>query len=223
MLKKILPNKICDVLFHKLNVEHIYEIRLRARRPITVNYGGEFHYLTSGGYSDNSDNAIIADERMLQDVVVRASDYSLYTVNRNICDGFITIEGGIRIGIAGEYVWDNDQLKTIKNFSGLTIRIPHEIKGCADKLMRYFSESSIKNCLIMSPPACGKTTILRDLCRQLGNSKPRANILLIDERSEIAASVGGIPQLDVGTNVDVLTGCTKQSGMINAILSMKPY
>lgn len=219
---KILPNKINDVLDKRLNSERIYEIRLRSQRAVTINYGGCFYYLGQDGLVDSPTKAIVSTPQMLQDIIVKASDYSLYTVNRNLCDGFITVEGGIRIGITGEYVWENDRIKTIKNFSGLTVRIPHEVKGCADKLLRPLTNGGIKNSLIISPPACGKTTILRDISRILSGLSPKNNLLLIDERNELAACVNGTPQLDVGNNVDVIGNCFKSEAILRGIRSMNP-
>ena len=222
MLYRILPSKITDILDKRLNVERIYELRFRSGKAVSINYGGTFYYLSKDGLSSLADNSVTATPQMLQDIVVKASDYSLYTVNRNLCDGFITVEGGVRIGITGEYVWENDAIKTIKNFSGLTVRIPHEVKGCADKLIRPLTAGGVKNSLIISPPACGKTTLLRDISRMISSLSPGNNILLIDERSEIAACLGGVPQLDVGNNVDVISNCTKQKAILRGIRSMNP-
>ena len=223
MLNKILPTKICTVLERKLNMERLYELRLRADRKVTVNYGGKFFYLTENGLSDNLHDGMEIGRQALNDIVVRASDYSLYTVNRNICSGFITVSGGVRIGIEGEYVWEEEKIKTIKNFNGLTIRIPHEIKGCAEKLASPFTDGGFHNCLIISPPACGKTTMLRDLCRVISCQSPCNNILLIDERSEIAACSNGVPQLDVGNNVDIISNSTKAVSILHGIRSMNPH
>lgn len=223
MLKKILPQKITEIIAKRLNTERLYEIRLRAERAVTVHYNGIFYYLCEEGLTEDPTKGIIAGQQTLNDVIVRASNYSLYTVNRNICNGFITIEGGVRIGVTGEYVWEEDKLKTVKNFSGLTIRVPHEVKGCSNKLLKPITDGQLHNTLILSPPGCGKTTILRDLCRALSAMSPRYNVLLVDERSEIAASVNGIPQLDVGNNVDVISNSTKEAGFIHGIRSMNPY
>ncbi len=222
MNTKILPNKISETIDRKLNSDRLYEIRLRANKALTVNYGGNFYYLGQDGLCDLPSKAFNISAQMLHDVVVKAADYSLYTVNRNICDGFITIEGGIRVGIAGEYVWENDKIKTIKNFSGLTVRFPHEIKGCANALIKPFISGELRNCLIVSPPACGKTTMLRDLCRSISEMSPASNVLLVDERSEMAACQNGIPQLDIGNNVDVISNCDKATAIMRGIRSMNP-
>jgi stage III sporulation protein AA len=222
MLKKILPAKIVNIIEQKLNYEKLFELRFRSRRKISVNYDGKFYYLCEKGLSNSVFDGIEADKQFLNDIIVKASDYSLYTVNRNVCDGFITINGGIRIGIAGEYVWENGEIKTVKNFDGLTIRIPHEAKGCAEKLLRPLTDGGIHNSLIISPPGCGKTTMLRDMCRLISSLGAGYNVLLIDERCEIAASSGGIPQLDVGNNVDIISNCTKEAAILRGIRSMNP-
>lgn len=223
MLKKILPSRITDVIAQRLNVQRLYEMRMRSDRAVTVNYNGNFYYLCGEGLTEDSTKAIRLPQQALNEIIVKASNYSLYTVNRNICSGFITIEGGIRIGVAGEYVWEEDRLKTIKNFSGLTIRVPHEVRGCCDKLLKYIIDTELLNTLIISPPACGKTTMLRDISRTLSARSPRFNILLVDERSEIAAAVNGVPQLDVGNNTDVVSNSSKTHGILHGIRSMNPY
>ena len=223
MNAKILPNKIAETIERKLNRERVYEIRLRADRALTVNYGGNFFYFGQDGLCDLPSKAFKVTSQILHDIIVKASDYSLYTVNRNICDGFVTIEGGVRIGITGEYVWENDRIKTIKNFSGLTIRFPHEIRGCANNLFKPFTSGGLKNCLIISPPACGKTTMLRDLCRSISEMGPDNNVLLVDERSEMAACLNGVPQLDIGNNVDVISNCDKATAIIRGIRIMNPH
>lgn len=222
MLNKILPHKIVNIIEQKLNYEKLYELRFRTNRKATVNYDGKFYYLSEKGLSNSLFDGIEVDKQFLNDIIVKASDYSLYTVNRNICNGFITISGGIRIGIAGEYVWESGEIKTVKNFDGLTVRIPHEVKGCSGKILKTIADNGIHSSLIISPPGCGKTTMLRDLSRQISAISPNNNILLIDERCEIAASSNGIPQLDVGNNTDIISNCTKEAAILRGIRSMNP-
>nr|MCR4943067.1 stage III sporulation protein AA [Clostridium sp.] len=157
----------------------------------------------------------------LKYILQRISNYSLYACEEDIKQGFITIKGGHRIGLAGECVMDNGSVKTIRNISSLNIRISRQIIGCSKKLIRYiYNNGRVYNTMIISPPKCGKTTVLRDITRVLSNGGKKISV--IDERSEIAACYMGVPQMDVGIRTDVLDNCLKSQGMIMAIRSLSP-
>lgn len=200
-------------------MDKLYEIRLRSGKPVSINYGGKYFYLTSSGISLEPAYLNI-NEYVINDIVVRATEYSLYAVNNQICNGFITISGGIRIGIAGETVWDGNTLKTIKHFNAINIRLPHEIANCGQRAFEVSNEGE-RNMLILSPPGLGKTTILRDLTRLLSD-KARKNILLVDERNELASMSGAAPQLNVGFNTDIINNCSKEFAFNQGIRSLKP-
>lgn len=221
IMKKILPSEISSAA-DKLNTQALFELRLRTERPLSVNYGGAFYYLGSNGFVKNSSSAIVCQVKHIKDILVRATEYSLYAVNNQICQGYLTIQGGIRIGIAGETVWNEDSLKTIKNYNALNIRIPHEVTGCAEKVIQFMGQREIKNTLFISPPGAGKTTLLRDTARILGSSEPYRNILVIDERNEIAAMNDGKMLLNVGINTDVMNGCNKTFAFTRVIRAMRP-
>lgn len=154
-------------------------------------------------------------------IIQKISNYSIYAYEEEIRQGFITIKGGHRVGIAGQCVMENDRVKTIKNIVSLNIRICREIIGCSDRIMRYINtKDRVNNTIIVSPPGCGKTTLLRDIANKLSCFGKRVSI--IDERSEIAACDMGIPRLQVGLRTDVLDNCKKSIGMIMAIRSLSP-
>jgi len=159
----------------------------------------------------------------LDTIIHKASNYSIYAVNEQIKQGFITIHGGIRIGLCGEVVSERGDISTVKNISSLNIRIPHQVRGCSYPVLPYiFAEGRPLKTLIISPPGAGKTTFLRDLACQVSDKYSLLNTLVLDERGEIAASHLGENQLDVGVGTDVITGCTKQYGFDNGIRSMRP-
>ncbi|MBQ8730625.1 MAG: stage III sporulation protein AA, partial [Lachnospiraceae bacterium] len=138
-----------------------------------------------------------------------------------IKQGFITVNGGHRVGICGKVVLNDKNIKTIKNISYINIRIAHEVIGCANEVIPYLRDKKLlKNTLIISPPGCGKTTLLRDIVRQMSNAK--FTVGLVDERSEIAACYLGIAQNDVGIRTDILDCCPKTEGMLMLIRSMAP-
>ena len=154
------------------------------------------------------------------------SEYSLYAYQEELRQGYITIEGGHRVGIAGEIAKDREGITGIKYISFMNIRVAHEKKGCAEKILPFLKDGeSIYNTLLVSKPGAGKTTCLRDCIRSLSNGKEGwegMKICVVDERSEIAACHLGIPQNDMGIRTDVLSGCGKSEGMMLMLRSMSP-
>lgn len=221
MLSDILPENLSQII-KLLKYENLCEIRLRLNRPITINYNNTYYFLGSSGICNERDSIICTSE-MLHKVLSKASKSSIYSINEEIKKGFITASGGIRIGITGEVVTEQNKILTVKNFSSINIRIPHEVFGCAYKIAKFvFDNGQPQNTLLIGSPGTGKTTILRDLCHQVYQIKKDCNILLLDERMEIASCVQGIPQLKVGNSTDIITGGDKQSNIINGIRAMSP-
>lgn len=210
------------------NIEHITEIRIRAEKPILIYLGRKEISIDEEGrllYAVEKGRKFSYEE--IQQLFDFWCQDSRYAFQNEIKRGFLTIEGGHRIGICGEVIWDeNENVKYIKYISAVNIRIAHEIKGAADKIMPYiYAESQVKNTLIVSPPGAGKTTLLRDMIRQLSNGYGSCcgkNVGLVDERGEIAACFQGIPQLDVGDRTDILDNCKKAVGMRMLLRSMAP-
>lgn len=215
---KLLPLNLAEELREIfINNLAVQEIRIKANKPVIVNLSYKEIIL-----------GFVPSIEELKQILVRISNYSLYAYEEEIRQGYITIKGGHRIGIAGECVLNKGEIKTIRNISSLNIRICHEVKGCSNEVMKYITKNdSILNTLIVSPPKCGKTTILRDMARNISNGMPLYNlkgkkVSVIDERSEIASCFNGIPQLDIGIRTDILDNCFKKDGMIMAIRSLSP-
>nr|MBP3599037.1 stage III sporulation protein AA [Eubacterium sp.] len=174
--------------------------------------------------------------RIWQDAIVTRSDiremleyisgYSLYAFDEEIAQGFITIPGGHRVGVAGQVVMADGKIKTMRNISFLNIRLSHEIIGCGENVIPYIlDDRRMLNTLIVSPPRCGKTTLLRDLVRIVSGkpeNKSGKSVVVVDERSEIAGCYRGMPQNDLGCRTDVLDGCPKSHGMMMAVRSLSP-
>lgn len=223
MLNNVLPKQIYEAIINNVNYKDLYEIRFRLGKAICVNIKNKLKYVTENSLSYNSQYAIICTKQIINSIIFRASDQSIYAFNEQIKHGFITIKGGIRIGIAGQAVIDKKEVKTLKNFSSLNIRIPHEIKGCSNKALKLLLQNnSIYNTLIIAPPGAGKTTFLRDLACQISNKLEPLNLLILDERFEIGASDQGVCGLDVGNFSDVLSGIDKAYGFESGIRSMGP-
>lgn len=208
-----LPQNIQDAIKH-LNSQYLYEIRLRANSPVCVNYNGVYHFLSFYGLTDKVDKALTCDAMDIEDSVYRAGKYSVYSVEEQIKQGFITAEKGVRIGLAGEYVYNNGKPLTIRNFTSLCVRIPHEIIGSGEEIYRRCMSDKVHNLLIASSPGQGKTTILRDLARIL-SEKTKKNVLICDERGEICPH--GAP-----ATCDVIKYADKATAFEAGIRAMRP-
>lgn len=223
MLKEILPEVILNSINQNLTWDKLYEIRLRCDKPCTINYGGSYYFLGLNGLVKNEDEAIFSTASTLENIVLKASNNSIYAYNNEIKQGFLTLNNGIRIGISGEIVAENNKIKTIKNFSSLNIRISHQIKNCCLKIFdKLFLDNNMLDTLIISVPGAGKTTFLRDIAFQLGKQNYPFNLLIIDERGEIASVCEGKAGLDVGKFTDVISYSTKQYGFEMGIRAMSP-
>lgn len=208
--KRLFPPKLIESVGNLINRDTLQELRIKAEKPCIFNL-------------DNKEivSDYIVSKEDVKYILQRISNFSLYAFEEDIKQGFITIKGGHRVGLAGECVIEGKKIKTIKNITSLNVRICREIIGCSKSVIKYiFNNSRVKNTLIISPPKCGKTTILRDIARELSDGGKK--VAIVDERSEIAACYEGIPQMSLGIRVDVLDNCLKSEGMMMAIRSLSP-
>ena len=203
-----LPQKIASEIKNKVpDIEQILEIRIRVNKPICVRTIKK-EYVIDEIKIENTD---------MNRIFNIITEFSTYAYENSIKKGFITVKGGHRIGICGEAVYENNEIKYINNVSYLNFRSAKEIIGCANDLY----EKIFKNTLIISEPGKGKTTLLRDIIRLLSD-KGKFNISVIDERSEIAASYKGMTTNDLGIRTDVMTAFEKKDGIVMAIRAMAP-
>lgn len=212
------------------------EIRVRIAQPMEFIYASCRRYLsvTAGVYTFCTQQQGMSapgllyriTEKDIAEMLSYISSYSLYACREEIRQGYITVQGGHRIGVAGQTAAEDGKIAGISPISFLNLRVAHEYPGCAKELIPYLRHGqSIYNTLILSEPGAGKTTCLRDCIRLLsaGNEhQPGVNVCVVDERSEIAACYRGIPQNDVGPRTDVLDGCGKAEGMILLLRAMSP-
>lgn len=197
--------------------EQIQEIRIRAGRPVSCYIDGKEREFPEAE----------ADQELIRELLGIFSRHSLYAFEDEIRQGFLTIEGGHRVGIAGKAVMDGDGIRTIRDISSLNIRLAHQKHGCSDPVMPWiFTENGeLFNTLFLSSPGAGKTTMLRDVIRQVSNGHgtvPGMAVSVVDERSELGACFRGIAQCDLGKRTDVMDGCPKALGMTMMIRSMAP-
>lgn len=207
----------------------IEEIRLRNNSPLNIYMNGNNYFVYKDGkISNKNKGALIIKDDYIKNTFRLITNHSIYAFNEEIKNGFITINGGHRVGISGKVIYGNNGIENITNISSLNFRIAREKKGISDFIIPYIlnKNGDFYNTLIISPPQCGKTTLLRDLIRNLSDGKSSRfegfKIGLIDERSEIAGIYRGIPQNDIGLRTDVLDGCLKHHGIMMFIRSMSP-
>lgn len=224
------PKKIIDLLnnLSKDSWDKIVEIRLRVNQPVQIlTEDGE---MVLNKVKEKEDNTIIIKNEDIKEAFRIITANSVYALERQLAEGFITIPGGHRVGFAGQIVMKNGIIKTIKNISSINYRLTHEKIGVAASLLPLLCDKIndlIYNTLIISPPLCGKTTFLRDLVRLISQGQSRLKISgkkvgLVDERSEIAGAYNGIPQNRIGSRTDLLDNCPKSAGIILLIRSMSP-
>ena len=204
-----LPDEVIEIVQKECGdfVNKITEIRLRVGKPIIIYVRGKEKIL-----------AHKATSSLIKKTIELISGYSMYAWEDELRNGFITLPGGCRVGLCGKVVVEDEKIKTISNISGINMRIKHEIKGCANPILTTLKQ--IGHTMIISPPGCGKTTLLRDLARQLSDGGKTVGI--VDERSEIAGCYMGVPVNDVGIRTDVLDRCPKTAGMVMLLRSMSP-
>ena len=209
-------------------LKEIEEIRIRINKPLLLSCKKKEYFIKRDGkIAQKIEEAYLPSSEDIRYTLEKASRYSMYAFSEEIKNGFLTIEGGHRIGIVGKVVTENGVIKSIQNISALNIRMSHEIKGCANFALQYaVKNGTFYHTLLVSPPACGKTTLLRDMVRQLSNGKKGLflgqTVGVVDERGEIAGCYQGIAQNDIGIRTDVLDCCPKAEGMLILVRSMSP-
>jgi len=216
-LVTVFPTAIREQM-RKLNWEGLEEIRVRIGWPVELIYNNRNEWL--GNYD------CMIDRYKLDEMLNYITGYSVYAMEEELKQGFITFSGGHRIGITGHATYEAlgergyQQITNLVDIGGLNIRIAHEKKGCAKNIVPHMRKGeSIYNTVLFAAPGIGKTTYLRDIIRILSNEK---KVCVVDERSEIAACIHGMPQNDLGKRCDVLDGCPKAIGMRMVLRSMSP-
>lgn len=216
-----IPEKQREYL-KRLSLDKLCEVRLRAGMAMALVMLDGVYYLTKKGeltrFCDEGITVSPGDIRRGMELITRSS---VYAFSEDIKNGFITLSGGHRVGISGDAVVESGKLSHIRTVQSLNYRYQREIIGASDKIMdRIYDGARIKNTLIVSPPMCGKTTMLRDIARNLSLLGKKVSI--VDERGEIAALSCGVPTFSLGANCDVLSNVNKAEGMLLMLRAMSP-
>jgi stage III sporulation protein AA len=214
----ILPRSILHIIkqLPPSIAEHLEEIRVRVARPLEIIAHGEPYF---PNYYVTAEDGV--------HLLNKLSQYSIYSIEEELKRGFITIQGGHRVGLAGKVITEGGAVKAIRHVTSFNIRIAKQKIGVAEPLTPYLYHRRWLNTIIIGSPQTGKTTLLRDIARLISTGVktrniPAQKIGIVDERSEIAGCVKGIPQFDLGARVDVLDACPKAEGMMMLIRSMSP-
>lgn len=202
---EFLPEKIKRELV-RYSVNDISEIRFRLGCPVMITVFGVKKFLN-----------VILNNSDIEEIVISACKNSVYSYEEQIRRGFITLDSGVRLGLSGEFVFKGEEVTAVKNFTSISIRIPHEINGFSNEFFKKIYKGG--SVLVFSSPGAGKTTFIRDFCKNL--SKMIKNVVVIDERNEIVAKNYQTP-FNVGNTVDVLTFCDKTFGFTHAIRTLNP-
>lgn len=221
-----LPRSVADAL---------EEIRIRENRPLEISYGGESRFLSPDGLlKPEAEGAFKPTAEQCRKLLERITNYSLYAMEEELRRGYITVSGGHRIGLAGRTILEGGAVRGIRDIGGFNIRIARELIGAASHLMPKLLDrerGTIGSTLILAPPQQGKTTLVRDIARSVSYGvwkggeafrRKGRKVGIVDERSEIAACVRGIPTFDVGPRTDVMDACPKAEGMMMLLRSMSP-
>lgn len=218
MSLSFLPQEVRQALAH-VNQNFITEIRIRKSQPVIVGFKDKYYFLDIFGLSERADNALICSD--IGSIISAATGGNVFSYAEQLRRGFITCGHGIRIGLAGEYVMQREEVNTITNFTSLNIRIPHDVVGCADYVCKNLFNEKVNSTLLFSKPGLGKTTKLRDIARHLSENL-QLNVLIFDERNEISAMDAEGMGYDLGKRVDVIRAGNKLSAFESAIRAMKP-
>ena len=230
-LKSVLPS-LSDEIISSITtlpaeiLKQLTEIRIRKNLPLILDFGKNCLFITSKGKLLNhySEQAYVVDEEEFDLIFRRLSNYSVHSVIDNLTKGFITAEGGNRVGVASTAVIKNKDITAVKEINALNIRIANEIKDCSRQILNMLYVNSFPSIIVASAPAGGKTTFLRDFSRLLSggfNNRCR-KVAIVDERNEIAYKGANGINSDIGFNADVLTGYPKSVGIEMAIRTLSP-
>lgn len=209
---EFLPPRLLGAVRH-VNLNRLYELRVRAEKPLFANLGGEYVFLGQSGVCP-SVSALIPSREEVEGILFAASGYSTHAVENQLRQGFVTGAAGERIGLAGSFVYQDGEVLSVHSVTSLCIRIPHEICGCAEEIYRACLGEGLRSLLLLAPPGEGKTTLLRDLsrlvCARLG-----CNVLVCDERGELSAG-------DLGMTADCVKFAGKLTAFTAGIRAMRP-
>ncbi|MCL6590525.1 MAG: stage III sporulation protein AA [Firmicutes bacterium] len=207
----------------------VTEIRLRLNQPLEINLGNESRFISAtGAVVEDLKSALFIGANELKRVINSITTGSFYALDEELVQGYLTLPGGHRVGFGGRVLQNAGKIRLVRNISSLNFRIAKEIRGIARPVLPLlWKDGRFQKTMILAPPASGKTTMLREIIREIsygvpGMNLPGLTVGLVDERSEIAGSCQGVAQFDVGPRTDILDACPKKEGVYLLLRSMNP-
>lgn len=220
-IRRCLSEEVAEIIDKIEGSDRIQEIRMRNGQPLWIRMGDVGFFPETECGKDRLDGAKIITNRDVKATVAKLSAYSLYAFEEELRRGFLTIEGGHRVGFCGKAIMEDGKIKTLHQISSLNIRVARQIFGCAREVLPFVLENGkFLSAVLVSPPGCGKTTLLREMIRCL--SMKGITVGVADERGEIAGMRDGLPQMELGPCTDVMYGCPKAQAMEMLLRSMSP-
>ena len=210
-----------------INIQcRINEIRIRKENFVVIVIRNTSYFVDYNGdiYDYPSNNCVFVKKADFDKMYLSFCNYSVYSNSENLKNGFITLDNGSRIGIAGNAVFDKNCILSVQDIKSMNIRIAKDIKGCASSIISFLYVNTFPSIIVAGKPNSGKTTVLRDIARQLssGFNNKYAKIAIVDERGEICGKNGDNHSLEVGINTDVLTSFPKDKGIEIATRTLSP-
>lgn len=223
---EILPPEMQNILYEILQDRDLEEIRFRVGCPLCIWSGGQEFYIKNNGKRQLTQEGIIVTKEMLEEILNRCCHFSLYAYEEQICQGYLSLPGGHRLGITGMVSMEEGKILSMKHIGSMNLRIAKQHLGIAQELMPYLYENrEFMACLIFAGPGCGKTSLLRDCIRMISSGFrdiPGCNVAVVDERSELGGCYEGWITYDLGIRTDLLDGCKKYIGVPMLLRSMNP-
>ena len=213
MLSCIFEGEILSIL-SQINIEYLQELRLRVNCPLKACYFGKWYYVTTSGLDNSENKSIIISQNVIDKIILKASNNSLYTVSEQIKKGYITLKNSIRIGLCGDAVFENGLVTNFTKITSLCIRVPHLVKAnfLINKLNIFDNPC---NLLILSSPGKGKTTLLKDLAIEYSKNATK-NVVIVDEKNEFRCLQ------NIKLNLDIIYQIDKFTGINYAVRNLNP-
>jgi stage III sporulation protein AA len=202
-----------------------FEVRLRVEKPITLTWAGMNWFLDQNGQLNNTpQRGYTVNKEDIEQSVIRLCSYSLHSHQDEMRNGYISLLGGHRAGICGTAVTVDGRITSVRDVTSINLRIARDVRDAASPIVRRVFQGGVCSLLIVGVPSSGKTTVLRDLARQLSCGKAGSflKVAVVDERCELGAVYDGIPQNDLGPCCDILSGYPKAEGILTAVRTLSP-